>query len=207
MELNPVPLTTAETLPATQKIKYDGDEPTDFSRRYFIGKEIIIDTAKIILPKLHEYYILPPIPEDSYWQLEFWNLQKVMPDLLMKFPEGEKTMVVLKLSYLPDESVLKLEAKRKFSDFPFYEISGMRYQVDFLMEDTKDVLLSTKITLYADMYVEMFENVKNHITMRFNAVYGDVTAEIIDDKKKGGFVFRRGLDEFLDEGFNDYLCR
>ena len=130
-----------------------------------------------------------------------------MPDLLMKFPEGDKTTVVLKLSYLPDESVLKLEAKRKFSDFPFYEISGMRYQVDFLMEDTKDVLLSTKITLYADMYVEMFENVKNHITMRFNAVYGDVTAEVIDDRKKGGFVFRRGLDEFLDEGFNDYLCR
>ena len=185
------------------------DAPTEYSRMYFVSKQVILDAANIVLPKVIDMPILiNMIPADSYWQLEFWNLQKVLPDLLMRYPDNEQTDFHLLINYLPQLSNPVLTPYRKFSDFPVYRLSGLQFSVDFIKEGTPEILLKTNNSLWVDLQLVVEERApKNMIVVKFTATHGDMTNEQYNDNQKGGFVFRRGLDEFLDEGFNDYLCK
>ena len=49
--------------------------PSDYSRRYFMDKEVISHIFSIILPKYVGKVILPTdIPKDSFWELDFDHL-------------------------------------------------------------------------------------------------------------------------------------
>jgi hypothetical protein len=208
MIMTPKPQTPR--LPQSSELTLPKDGPSEYSRMYFVDKQLILDVANVILPKVVNMPIMPNgVPKDSYWQLELWNLQKVLPDLLMAYPMKEQDDFHLLVNYVPSKSNLVLKPFRKFSDHPYYRLSGLYFDIDFIREgEDLDLLLKVGASLYVDLYAVVEEDPKtNMITMKFTAVSGDMTAEVIKDDNKGGFTFRRGLDEFLDEGFNDYLCR
>jgi hypothetical protein len=186
------------------------DAPDAYSRMYFVDKQLIMDVANVILPK----YINQPIfnndiPKDSYWQLKLWNLQKVLPDVLMINDNQDNETFTIYVDYVPQLSTPKLDVVKHFSDFPYYRVSGLIFNATFILYNTTTPLLKATFNLSADLTPSVTETAKdNKITVSFTATTGRTfVLNAWEEEKVGGFIFYRGLDEFLSEGLNDYFIK
>jgi hypothetical protein len=181
-------------------------ELNEYSRMYVIAKDIITNTANIILPIATPYIILPnDIPKDSYWELELWNFQKVLPDVLLLHENSEKDDLHIVALYQSD-SQLKLTSLNVFGDYYHYRLSGLRYVVNFIQQDMNP-LLNCEIELYVDLFPSITVESETIMALNFRAGGGGSRVISSTDTSYGGFINNRGLEEFINEGLNDYLIK
>ena len=206
IDLKPYPIAFNTLLSNAKQSLY---APKEYSRMYFIDKQMILDVANIILPKYINKAIFPnDVPEDSYWTLKLWSLQKVMPDLLLLLPDQDLVPFHINIDYLPALSTPVLEVVKHFDDFPYYRVSNLTFQIELVKQDSTKYLMKALINVWADLAPVVTEVTENNLVIAsFNAIRGDAMAYNVEDWHEGGFVTPRGLDEFLDEGLNDYMIK
>jgi hypothetical protein len=207
MSLIPTPVASVSS-PQFDNIQ-PTNAPAEYSRMYIIDNMLILNVANIVLPKYQNKPILPnDVPKDSYWELELWNLQKALPDVLFLNPNSEDEDFHILVNYNDGLSKPTLDVVYHYEDFPYYRISNLVFDLEFLNQEATEAYLKVQCTIWVDLVPVVTEDPSsNMIIATFQAVRGDAIATVVEEWKNGGFVNSRGLDEFLDEGLNDYMIK